>query len=388
MKTTKIQGCDTVDVFQVLGEGRNQYIICIGENHDLKGNTLELLQWLSKEIDCSVDILVEKGFQELYTAKSDWGDSLVGAFHKPPLQTCTTPVKIPSKKEILEKKQEQDFYKDCIFPYEGKIKIYGIDLRKVTLFFTLHDFSSRVADEKFNNEERKIIRELRTNQHFRNWFDLVLNAQRSILDVDLFLQNRSVYDQKVKKAIYEVYVKSPPELKQYIDLGVIKFNPKTKGSFDEYFEKILNFKRDKTHLRFMEDLVNLFSMPILDKFFNVLSITLNDQQPMWVLMSSAIMDLETIFRIHKILAKKKEGFIFVIAGNAHTLQVSRMLDLEHTSYSTPRGSEYTIQYIGTLDCDPYTYDTELDLHNIHCFHQSDWMKIFKNYQKEKVVDER
>lgn len=163
-----IQGCLNVDIFDIEYKNSEQIILFVGENHGWKGNADKIIKQIYDESNCPIDIINEGGFfSKGYSNKDSDRSNLTMNRNDPCVIYGYTP-----KDQLLQ--QNPDFVKNCIVPYEGRIKKFQEDYRQTQNFST-------------------IIRGLINNQIELSYSQLL---QDCILDFDSYLENPQKYKKR------------------------------------------------------------------------------------------------------------------------------------------------------------------------------------------------
>lgn len=360
-----VQGCLAIDMFRVVGKERKQYIFVIGEDHNLSGNAVRLLNYITDKTKCPLNILVEKPFT-YDPVPVVWPNtkSNVATFFNPPYDICTDPTRLPDKKFSPKSDQEIRFYENCIRPFRGNTKIWAIDLRWTGIFRLLYTMTCSLYLYHFKSNDNNVKKEIRTNPAFSTWFEKLVKLQTSFIDFTTFQLNPSKYDTEFRNNIADV-IRTAPDV-------VLRSLPLSSKPVEQIIQDHLK-SRDRSHMTVMKHLSSMFSLFQLTELQKIISSTLDKHSAGHVFMWSFIMDLEFMFRIYKLLGKQKEGFLICFVGDKHRERISQFL-----SITTPIGlkienmkSEKCIRSRGTIE-----------LPSILCSHKTSWMKLFEKEHKK------
>jgi hypothetical protein len=293
--TVKIQGCITVTQYDYESSESRGHIVLIGENHSIPGNTTDLLQELLGKTRCAVDICIEKAYQKTEVIfRNNDVTSLTKYFYLPPIDKCST------KGYVLKQDKIRDsipaFWKDCIEPYRGRVKIWATDFRYSGMFGTL-----------MNTDPDETSRRLKTELF------------EKILMYDAYKKDKNAYNETVKN-YYRRYMES-------------RYDTETV----RYYMKVLH--EGKNHTRLMHDLEYL-PKKVLEEWLRIVKTCLckdfsvcgmkdiparlENFEPMF-----GIMDLYTALRIIRLVLQDENRIILFFGGNLHRQLIDKLL----TAYS-------------------------------------------------------
>lgn len=382
--TINIEGCTKVDCFEVKEPGRKQYIFVVGEYHNYPGNSLQILKQITEKTNCPIHVLVEKEYIHSPELVS-WPipNSNLSIFHTdlsktnppgPNLRICTDPLKIPSKNIKYPKTKDQiDFYKQCIKPFKGNTKIWGIDLRWSGIFKILYILTTDLFVKIVKTEET-LVNLYKSDPQVKIWFDNLIDLQESFLNFNEAIFFPTVYDGTIRLKIKTLFDPNlvPDVFKPYI--------LRAHRPIEQIIEQKMRSK-DKSYMSLIGKLQKISNPFYMDALKRYILPTLNIRHSAHVMMWSYIMDLEFIYRINKILQKeKKEGFIICFVGEEHRKRISTFL--RKIPFAP---GNYLFEFLKQEVCDPISHNSKIRIPMIGCTEKTAWMET---YQKRMEIKRR
>lgn len=329
-----IEGCTGVQWMRV--EGRNQYILIIGENHQDKGNSIELIKHLADSTNCPIDVIIEDQYESYWNEELGYTQSNSTRFRAEKKRVCYDPRQIPSSPRKISR--SSDFYKTCIRPYQGRLKIWAEDIRSTSIFKMFLDATFKV----FNKYARKRVDldEIEhdfnllyeTDRQFRQWFTRVKRVMKSFFHFNLYHKDASKYHDTI--------------LKELRLLFQTEGNPINNQWFLHHLDLVLK-SRDKSHMTFARDMTRHFSSSYLNKLKRYVDQEIDNGLFFDTLLNAIIFDVAILLRIQKILRKQKEGLIVCFVGYNHLLNLEEIMKIKELGHLRM----VDIQY---FDCDPTT----------------------------------
>lgn len=321
-----LEGCKNFYEFHVEDRPR-QIIYLIGEHHNLSGNGLDFIQALRDVNPCSIDVIVEKEFQTMFHLAYPSISSNVGYFLSPPLLHCSHPLSIPEPIQMRQK-INQNFFKNCIEPYGGKLKIWATDIRKTSIFYIAFQLISRIygqleSQTKTTRQFKEKIQHLSTHdKQFKLWLNEVRHLQKAFLDFDLFVEDSNMYHEIIMDALSDIFRLCP----SYFSHITSRLLPKH-TTIQQRTRKILT-SRDKSHMKIAEKITQHIPPQVYKNWQKYMFSIIDDEDVIDLMLFTVFFDLESIYRIYNLLKKQKEGFIVVFAGSEHIKNIANMMQLE------------------------------------------------------------
>lgn len=336
-----IEGCVHITEMRVRTVTNEQMVLLIGEKHTLSGNAEQILKDLLHYNDCPVDVLVEKDFQShMKPSVFGWAnnDSNVAYFFNDPLQECTRRGKVPVDKNILDQKYKS-FYKKCIKPYRGRIKIWATDMR-------LRSWFTYIYLLKLTPSQRRTY----------------LNPLwQMVFDIDEYRKDPKNYDNRVRELVKNLY--------DNIISWVFTIPPVNLNKL---------FNDEKGHMSLMKNL-NHLPYPIVKALCKdtVQKLTNPKILPEYIL---EIMDIDTTTRILRLLSENKNRIIVVFAGYLHTDHIK---DLLQNIYLDEKKTQY-LYHVQTLDCSIKTKTRTVDLKPIPLTIPTERIRLYQEFIKNNI----
>lgn len=182
-------GLQRVGLYFVRSLASQQIIITIGEDHTVPNinNTSDILKTLVKNMDCPIDVLVERPHTPLKLSPTK-ANSLISYFNNE-LAKCFIKGYIPRQQKITEQ-SNKDYYRECVKPYQGKIKLWGTDIRQMSWFrWFNYILYPEDPDQPYGPIDRRITPDI--IEYTKKLFSVTF-------DYDYFLTDRDGYDKTVR----------------------------------------------------------------------------------------------------------------------------------------------------------------------------------------------
>lgn len=355
---TKILGCSEIFWFKV--RDREQYIYLVGEDHNWAGNSARFLKTISKDVDCPIHVLVEKSFGSYWSLrlKSDIHSNSL-AFYFPPLSECTKKGSVPKDNEILDLKY-RNFYKTCIEPYKGRIKLWAIDLRRTSIFHLATRVGISIV---YSMDEKKFLQNIKKKTEWKRWYESSLDFQRSLFDFPLARTDMDAYNQKVLEALYHFYSSIPKDA---------AYPSMPKKDLEDTVSMILK-STDKSHLDLARSVLH-FPTDVVAKWVKHLKDGLNTNHPVFNLFMISIHDLYCVLRIYRILRQTKNGFLFFFGGFGHSKNIASLLR-DCQSPSVP------VDFLFEFQCKDKEHTFQLPIPRLECAEKSERMMLYEKNKK-------
>jgi hypothetical protein len=315
-----IKGCLNVDIFDIEYKNSEQIILFVGENHGWKGNADKIIKQIYDETNCPIDIINEGGFfSKGYSNKASDGSNVTMNRNDPCVIYGYTP-----KDQLLQ--QNPDFVKNCIVPYEGRVKKFQEDYRQTQNFST-------------------IIRGLVNNQIELSYSQLL---QDCILDFDSYLENPQKYKKKVSDVIKRIYEECT--IKKY-----------TKDEFRNH---------SKSYMDLMKRLTDNFDKKTLESMKEII-IQHNkvDRTSTNLIILGYLNDLPMIIRIVKLIKENKSRYILCFMGAHHSYMIRKMLEI-------PNLLDFKIKVSGNSNCYYDKRDLEILVKKLDCTQKTTRMQYY------------
>lgn len=361
MHDVKIEGCHNVTEWEYNGVRSQGRILCIGEIHDLDGNMKELIQQMLKKTNVPIDICVEKAYsdyEDIFNCLPQYAKSLSCYFYSDNIRICSEKGIVPKQTHI---KPNTTFFRKCIKPYKGRIKIWATDLRHTSFFFFFRQFPN--------------INKVKKKKFFK-----------TLLSYSLYKKSRLQYDHDI--------------CTQYRNI-ILEIDP---SNVDKYM-KLLN--TDKNHVRLMQDL-SFFPEKIIKLWIRIIShylLNINEEfykqeknpmitkKPLQNVNKSdyagqelllGIMDVYTVMRILRLTNTNENRLIIFIGGVLHRHIIDKLLQVYSTNYPKK------LKFIHKKLCEEGQTSTEtfVDLSNIISNKKTTRMEEYERFSKKKNITKK
>lgn len=342
----QVVGVRKISLYHVHTMRSQQTILVLGERHTSPAhNADKILKTLVSNLNCPIDIVVERIYESGHVIIQ--GNNLISFFTSEPTTRCFQRGKVPKQQQI---QQSTDYYKTCIEPYEGKIKMWGIDIRRMSWFkwFLFIQYSSYQQAIKNDKELLQM-----TKQMFLQ-----------VLDYDLYLQDPLSYDNIIREKYNQVF--------QYF---ISKFTISGKDEFVNRFNSPQHIRGEKDHMKLMESLhfLNYDSAKYICSRISI-DIEQSFDTAMFVRYFS---DIYCFLRICRLVRQDRNRMILCFIGAQHVEIMHDFFIHCSLAYPTDTSPSPVIQYIGGKE---YTQSvqTSLMLKKLPSF-QSQRMLYYKQH---------
>ena len=354
-----VDGCfQEVSLLQV--EDRPQFILMVGEDHSFVGNSDTFLKALAHSTNCPIDVLIEKPFGTYWRLLIKNTRSNLIRFYFPPFDVCTDPDKMPLSDKDIHLPPYKEYKTNCLDPFKGKIKFWGTDIRRTSLFYLVQRLTFTLAmffDERYPQNPRDAFRQtIQSDTTLKKWFKSLKQMNKALFDFQMYNFSPDYFEKQIRDRLVKLYKHTPDFLKEFA-LGM-EPTKKKKKTIEEDIETILRSK-DKSH-RDLAKKVWKLTGGNLEVIKNVQSFFFNKMEAdeWYLLFCNHMVDVESILRIYKLIQKQKEGILVFFAGSQHTSVVQEFI--------THSSAKPSIRKIRDFPCPEPEHKTEVQIPNISC----------------------
>lgn len=298
-----IEGIRIVTIYFTHTPRSQQLLLLMGEQHDSPvNNAKEIIQTLVNELDCPIDIIVERPYVS---------NNLISYFTTKPITNCFIKGNNP-KQEFLS--SNTDYYKSCVEPYKGKVKMWEIDMQQMSWF-------NWFLFIRYNNEQQiKKDKSLMTmtKQFFLN-----------ILNYDAYVTNPTYYDNTIQEQYNTIF--------DY-------FSKKYTISDKDQFIKRFRTQKEKDYMKLMESLSYLTyesAKYICDKIRTECEKTFDI-----VAFVRYLSDAYAFMKICRIIREDKNRMIVCFVGEQHIYMLNDFFTNCLLSYKTDTTAFPYLEKIG------------------------------------------
>lgn len=380
-----VEGCLETWIFK--REDSDQYILLIGEDHSFPGNSIQLLRDLVDEFDCPIDVLIEKAYQSFWDLPLNTSSrSNVSKFFNPPFDICLDMKTIPKEEEV-GKAENFEFYRYCVAPFKGRIKFWGIDLRRTSLFQLLLTLGSELwlgFENKYKNKTRtefrkKITAKNATGRGLLKIFKNMIAAQKTFYDFQLYALSPDLYHKKIVDSLKNLY-------SQLNSTNINEFSSHINFPFtitDDLIRSITK-SSDKSHMDFARQITTLFPFHVYKQWQEYIYQKLEQTDNFcYVFLNNSFLDLAAIVRLRKLIRKQKQGIMVLFAGNSHCREIANLLTIQDETFS--KSKRFKVVEILSNPCDPMRHETSLTIPKFECKEKT---KRTIAYQKIKTKSKK
>lgn len=372
----ELEGCTNLFEFGV--ENRPlQKIFLVGEHHHLPGNSIPFLQDLSREVECPIDVIVEQPYESFYgfleSNQMSSPISNMNFFRKKPWSICLQPTHVQTKNNL--------YFKTCIQPFQGKLKVWGADIRFTSLFKLFLNISDDLVEKMKFKDLNTIKITLEKNKMFETFlYHPFKNTIKSFLQFELYALSSEYYKKNIFDNLEILFENMGTFFKKEVTL--------TRTNLEKLTKKILT-SRDKSHLSLAESITTNFPPAVYKKWTSLLLENI-EKDPQYCLSLGPFMDLETVLRIYKILRLQSQGIILVYAGSRHTNSIKDLLSIQsakkksvfNASSKTPLDPKLILIRKNSTIRSPNKVKIEIPT-GLKCDDKTQNMKMYDRYTKKK-----
>jgi len=332
--SVKVQGCKSITQYDYSTEKSTGHIALIGENHTYPGNNPALLEEILKKTRCPIDICVERDYEIGRVPQKLENSSLMSYFRTDPIRLCSTKGYVPKQDNILSSSPK--FWRDCIEPYRGRVKIWSLDLREYKFFRVL----LIPARNAIAHRQKQVL------------FEAILSYDRY----------------KVNPDSYKLVVES--EYRIYLH---IQFPTEDDTRYSTYLDT------GKNHMRLMHDLGYL-PKGVIKQWIRIVKKHLIRDEMIRDKFDTmrGIMDIYTALRIVRLIQQEENRIILFFGGDTHR----RIIDELLTVYTTHVGIQ-PIYNPKTVVCGKDDHKREMILPNIPCNKSTKRMTAYRSRIQKK-----
>lgn len=345
----RIEGCLRIEWYR----SRNVMMYLLGENHAYSGNAVSILEHFSQNFSCPIHVIVEKSFDSFwrYSVSSDYNANST-SFYFPPLRICTTKGNVPRQTQLLQSSYKE-YFTHCLEPYKGRIKFWGVDLRRTSVFYLVNEFW---IQKVIRDGESTVLNRIKFDNNYKILFKYTKEFIEHVFNIPLYKVNKNLYNERVLETVSKcenMFVKLDPTYKKTTKKRLIKM-----------------IKSDKSHLDFARSLFYL-SDTIIDMWREEVKRTY--ENPLTVLFMMPIHDVYAVLRMYRLIRQHKDGIVLFFGGQWHVSNMVRLIGPIQYRKETTR---IPIDYLGYLECSSSSHTINLPVPRLECTTVTASMKLF------------
>jgi len=346
-----IQGCLSIEWYR----SRNTMIYLFGENHNHSGNVSSILKHVSKHFACPIHVIVEKSFDTTwcYSVFSSYKSNST-SFYFPPLRICTTKGKVPRQTQLLQSSYK-DYRVHCLEPYKGRIKFWGVDLRRTSVFYLVSEFW---IQKLIRDGEKAVLDRIQFDKDYNMVFQYTKDFLKHIFNIPLYQVDKKRYNDIVLQTVSKCQNR------------MVKLDPTYNQMMKKNVKDMMN--SDKSHLDFAQSLFYL-SDTILETWRAEVIKTC--ENPLAVLLMMPIHDMYAILRMYRLIRQHEDGIILFFGGYWHMSNMTRLMQLIPYIQYRKETTQIPVDYVGQLQCSSF-HTIKLPIPHIHCKTITPSMKLF------------
>ena len=373
MYRLRIQGARSVTVYKTRSRrGENEkMVILVGEYHTDPGNAQEIVETLLRENPgCPIDVVVEKSFYDEPPTNSMLDDILdipdisnisnIGYFKTREKSLC-------SSIHTTTKDHRDKFYKQCVEPYHGRVKVWAIDFRDHPPLQTLVEYCALVL-ERIARKNKEYEQLSGTYQRF---IQHVRRVVESILDVKTYHKDkdRKAYIEQIREIFQQAMNGLPNTIKNHPTPTSLtpqqRKGPRTdplsyfkelqdrvasasgnipdipKKNNDKKKKKVKDFMYLMDSFLYLDSIVRRKIRRILHDFLSDMDNNFHD-----ILILSGLLELYALLRIVRLLREPSSSILLVLAGNQHVSMLRRFFKIKDLyRYETDKEEDKGVQGI-------------------------------------------
>jgi len=360
-----VQGCYNCYEFKISFHNTVQYIYLFGEDHDFKGNAIDIIDFFINNTNCPIHVLNEED-RSFKNPNRDYcltDNSNVLLIHKKYGKCANLKLKTPKDNDI---KNHLNYIKECILPLKGRVKFWNMDLRNSS-FFSFFKINDKFLDKLIKyldisfmdkriltecsidnfNYNVKMLKIKYASDIDRTKFDQIILKMVEFINIykliikylfDFQLYNTSIINYHLN--LYDILTRENIPLhllklyfsRIYLLLNKIK---KTKGHL-----KFTIHERYKNHLYLMNSL-NYLVHDTLNQIFKIFEYYYSFNE---LKTNNLFVDIYTILRIIRLVRENKSQYILGFFGNDHAHLLSILLSIPSIfQYKTEDKNHYKMK---------------------------------------------
>lgn len=231
---------------------------------------------------------------------------------------CLVPELVPKhKKDILDPFYE-NFFQHCIQPYEGRLKVWGADIRFSSFFSVLSKLQNYFRymffelESDIQREEKsnflKIVKEF--NESFRSLYETIFD-----LDPEITPRKwRNIYRKKIKHLF--------TLLKRFnYQFGQVIQDFEQESDIQQYLNWADSKDAGKSPVSKVKDLKKIFPFGVVSEWFDFI------KKRKQYDASIAFLDMEILYRLYWLIKRRQSGIIVILAGSNHTTTINKMIKI-------------------------------------------------------------
>lgn len=328
----KIKGVMMVNQYDFINttNGFKTHLIVLGENHLYKGNGPHFLKLLVEKTNCPIHVLNEmwKTYEN-----SNYDNNVCSISNN--YNNCFTRYNIPkeNKEELLDTKNI-DYFKQCIQPFQGKVKFWNIDMRANfffnDIFYLIYDHFEELLDKcpllsivRYNNRVFKTYETAKNHldPKIKSYLDNILDLHEILFDTMLYFNNLKEYNKKLLDKL---------KMFKGIENNILyKFLLNQANQFDS--NQIYMYHYEKTEMKYKNhtyllDKLNNLSSQTIESIFK----TMRNKTPTVLITDTLFMDIYALIKIIELIRNAScHQYIIYFCGACHAFILNEFLKIQN-----------------------------------------------------------